>query len=238
MGKNLVLTMAIGDFHKEMAALTVPFIGDYASKIGADFDCITSQKISKSTPFWEKFAISDYLDRYDRVLFLDSDILIRKDCPNLFDFVPAQEIGMYNEGLLTTREEKEGHVWAMKNTFDAYNISFPETWDGRFFNTGVMVVPKAAKYLFTKPEKEIDTDYREQGYLNMKFLEYNVVSEIFDIGYKFNRMPYVDSKVKESRFKSYIIHYAGIRSMDILYGITQDLKTWKELLNESVCGIC
>jgi hypothetical protein len=47
-------------------------------------------------PFWQKTLIPDAPEVavYDRLLVLDCDILIRSDCPSLFDLVPNNAIGV------------------------------------------------------------------------------------------------------------------------------------------------
>lgn len=47
-------------------------------------------------PFWQKASIptSPYVRNFDRILQLDCDMLIRNDCPNIFDLVPEDNIGV------------------------------------------------------------------------------------------------------------------------------------------------
>ena len=145
---NLVLTIAIGENYKKIGELTVPTIAAYAKKIGAEFKYLVEQRIAKTYPYWEKFVMGELLDSYERIIYFDVDIIIRKDCPNLFEVVPEKELGMYNEGLLTNEEEKKEHLFVMRNVFREYGLPFPAVWDGRFYNTGVMIVPQNMKWLF------------------------------------------------------------------------------------------
>lgn len=223
---NLVLTVAIGANYESIAELTTPTMKAYANRIGAEFKCIRQQRIAQSYPYWEKFAINELLSCYDRIIYLDVDTIVRRDCPNMFDMVPENEIGMYNEGLLTTDTEKAEQLRVMQFVHKDYGRAFPETWDGRFFNTGVMVVSRADGELFKKPHHEMFANYWDEAYLNLILLERDAVSKVFDIGYKFNRMPYVDTKVKEPRTSSYIIHYAGVQNLAPM--VRQDLSTWSE----------
>ena len=221
---NLVFTIAIGENYKKIADLTAPTMIAYADKIGAEFKCLTEQKVALTYPYWEKFIVGEFLESYEKVLFIDVDAIVRSDCPNLFELVPADEIGLYNEGLLTTEAEKAEHFSVMQKTFKEYDQPWPEAYDGRFYNSGIMVVPRSMKWLFVKPEHEMFDNFREQAYLNMMLIISNSVAKVFDIGYKFNRMYYVDPKVKEHRLKSYIVHYAGIQ--DLNSGIKCDLEAW------------
>lgn len=224
---NLVLSIAIGENYKGIADITFPFIEDYAKKVGADCELSISQRVSSSYPYWEKFIIKDLLDKYERILYFDIDVLIRKDCPNLFNIIPENKLGMYNEGLLTTALERGEHTEVMNNVFKEYGEEFPRLWDGRFYNSGVMMVPKSQRDLFIKPVHEMFAHYWDQAYLNMIILLKEI--DVFDITYKFNRMYYVDPKVNEHRLHSYIIHYAGIQSLvPVLKGDIELLKIWEK----------
>ena len=230
MSKNLVLVVAIGEFHAAIAELTIPTIKAYAERIGADFKCITEHKLATTFMIWERFLrMKDLLSEYDRVLSIDADAIVRWDCPSLFDIVPEYEMGMFNEGLLTTVEEKEHQKAAMVNAFTEYEKPFPEDWDGRFYNGGIMLAPKRLQWVYEPPSHESHANYFDQGYLNMQLIMGNSFNDVFDFGYKFNRMSYLDSKVMESRYKSYIIHYAGIRPTNLLEGINYDLNVWRSM---------
>jgi lipopolysaccharide biosynthesis glycosyltransferase len=85
--KNLILTIAYGDHYSKLKDITHPSIQAYADKIGADFISITEKKISATSIHWEKFQIFDLLNTYHRILFIDTDIIIRDDAPNLFEYV-------------------------------------------------------------------------------------------------------------------------------------------------------
>ena len=217
--RKLVLTIAIGKDYKKIAELTHFTIKKYAKKIEADFLCINSQKISQTTPHWEKFQIYNLLNQYDRILYIDTDIIIRDDCPDLFDIVPENKLGMFNEAPWTDRSKE-----LLIDTCKQYNTTLPD-WNGKYYNTGVMVISKQHKYLFKKPDKEIFNFY-EQSYLNMVIaMEKPLISEL---SYKFNRMTCMDKFTGEERFESYIIHYAGYPNINwIIDLIPKDIKKWE-----------
>jgi lipopolysaccharide biosynthesis glycosyltransferase len=104
MNKYCVLTIAVGDDFQKMAKITHPTLKAYADRIGADFICV--DKNTCSTPHWEKFInIYKLLIKYERIIYLDTDLIVRDDCPSLFDIVPEAKIGMFNEMPFTTRRE-------------------------------------------------------------------------------------------------------------------------------------
>lgn len=224
--KNAVVTVTIGDEIQKIAQLTHPTLKAYATKIKAEFVVIDS---CKTTPHWEKFRIFDLLNTYDRIIYFDTDLIIRDDCPNLFDIVPYQQIGCFNEAKFVPRE------YSLMETCKAYNIN-PEkiNWNGKYYNTGVIVVSKCHKAFFKKPEKE-HSNFYEQGYLNLKIaIEESVRKEetplMFDLSYKFNRMTCLDF-CGEERYASYVVHYAGYHfftaNYEILSIISNDLQKWK-----------
>jgi len=215
---NLVLSIAIGEQYAAIAGLTNGTLKKYSEKIGADFLCITQQKISKTTPHWEKFQIYELLDKYDRIIYLDSDIIVRKDCPNLFDIIPEDSLGMFNEAPFTDRSKE-----LMIDICRQYNIIL-SGWDNRYFNSGVMVISRCHKILFKKPEQEIFS-YYEQTYLNAMIAYYQI--KIKELDYKFNRMTCLDRYIGEDRHNSYIIHYAGFPSLSFVTDlIRRDLSRW------------
>jgi len=218
--KNLLLTIAIGDFYQQLAQLTHPTLQSYASNIDADFMAITEPNISNSTPHWEKFIISDLLKDYDRIIYFDTDLIIRKDTPNLLNEVPYFKLGMYNEAPYT-----DNRTLSFQQACYDYGIICPE-WDGHYYNTGVMIISRVHKKLFEKPEKEIFNFY-EQTYINIQ-IAINKTS-VYNLQHLFNRMSCLDPYIGEDRHESYIIHYAGFPQPQILPSvIVRDLEIWNK----------
>lgn len=209
--KYALVTLTLGKDYEEQADITHPSVMYYASKIGADFIDIRDQKLA-TCPYFEKFRLYEVLDDYDRIIFFDTDVIVRKDCPNLFYTVPFEKLGMYDEFALAGVQERATQCqivnWAMYEYFGEF-CSCEVT---KFFNTGVTVASKIHQPLFVKPEKEIPIPYLDQAYLNALFIREQ--TPILDIGYHFNRMYYADAVVRPHRLRSYIIHYAGIRNFD------------------------
>ena len=221
MSKNLVLVISIGDMYEDIFKLTSPFIEKYAKKIDADFLVIKEKKISKTSPHWEKFQIYDLFNDYDRIIYFDSDILIREDCPNLFEIVPVNKIGMFNEAPFT-----DGRFGAIEKACIDHGIKL-QNWDGKYYNTGVIIASKRHKYLFKKPELE-EFNFYEQSWFNINLASDKNV-RIEDIKYHFNRMCCMDPILGEERHTSYIIHYAGIPNLlHLPQIIKEDIKKWEK----------
>jgi hypothetical protein len=73
--KKALVTIAAGEYFARMAALTHPTLRAYADKVGADFivwSDVSGYKIAE----YKKMEVGALLDVYDRVLCVDTDIII------------------------------------------------------------------------------------------------------------------------------------------------------------------
>jgi lipopolysaccharide biosynthesis glycosyltransferase len=218
--KKAVVTLSI-DFD-ELGDISHPLLKKYANKIRADFIVIRDKIVNNI--YFCKFKIRELFEKYDRILFIDSDILVRPDCPDLFEIVPEDCFGIYNECPDLDRTISAYNTinqW-MKQTMAYYGYNF--RWNisrsvekrTPYYNTGVMVISKIHKDLFKLPNPIIQkgifgkniSDHTEQSYLNCRILDTN--TKVFDLTYKFNRLTKMET-IKESYLDSYIIHYAGVK---------------------------
>lgn len=154
---------------------------------------------------FERFQIYNLLDRYERVCYVDSDIYIKSNSPNIFDVVPAKKLGIYCESVDINRDAFIGH---MKNHFKLNDdIKL-------YYNSGVIVASKIHKSMFSveqlnkffkKPDIVVG-EWPDQDYINYYILRKGM--SVYDIGYKFN---YLYNDLKESKLsEAYFIHFAGI----------------------------
>jgi hypothetical protein len=67
-------------------------IKSYAEKVGADFFALQAGK--QGYEYLERFRIKSFVENYDRTIFLDYNIFVKDECPNLFDIVPKGMIGI------------------------------------------------------------------------------------------------------------------------------------------------
>jgi len=215
---NLVFTISIGDYYQEISKYTLPFLENYAKKIGADFLNITEHNPDYITQKWNKFHINKLLNDYKRIIYLDIDMIIRDDCPNLFEIVPENKLGMFNEGRYSSRYEY------LEQAGKYYGEDLKK-WNGKFYNSGVMVISRRHSQIFKLP-KGIDFVETDQPYINLRILNDGV--DMFDLDWKFNRMDILDKFCGISRLDSYIVHYAGAPKNMIFDVMSRDIEQWKE----------
>jgi len=94
-----IASLVIGDNFKRMAEVTHPTMQRYADRIGAEFVVIEDQKVS-SLPYFEKFRIRELLNEFVRVIFLDTVIIVRFDCPSPFSIVSEDMLDLSREGFI------------------------------------------------------------------------------------------------------------------------------------------
>ena len=214
--RNAVVTLTIGERYTELAKLTHPILKAYADKIGAEFVVIDKDH---GLLHWEKYQIYNLLMIYNRIIFFDTDIIIRDDCPNLFDLVPYDEIALFNEGRYDNRYN------AVNETVKAYEADLKE-WDGTYYNTGTIVLSRYHMELFKDPIIK-DVPYVEQSFLNLRILLDPVKWKVFSLSHRFNRMTLMDKVLGQSRLDSYVVHYASAPNQEILLATIQgDLEQW------------
>jgi hypothetical protein len=68
----------------------------YAKHIGANFINITEAKLGGSVAM-EKYQIGEMLNKYDRIIYMDADLFVVSDAPNLFHVMPADHFGIFDE---------------------------------------------------------------------------------------------------------------------------------------------
>jgi hypothetical protein len=225
--KLALMTIASGEKYQEIWKRTKPYFEDYADRCGADLLVLENIPDHLPSPHWAKFSIYELLKKqYDRIAFIDADILIRSDAPSLFDIVPENEFGIFNEGYYTPR------AICLHEVKKVYNVDLSK-WDGTtYYNTGVMVVSRCHRHIFNTPSeiKPLRNSFGEQTYLNMRIVQSEVKVHILEPA--FNRMCMMDRLTGMTRLDSYFIHYAGFDALfgdgSLLKALDRDIERWKQ----------
>jgi hypothetical protein len=209
--KQIVITLNI---KSHIHDLTLNRIENYSTKIGCDFKLLDLSE-DTSDYFLEFDKI---LQKYDRILYISPFILIRPDTPNLFDVVPSDNLGMFNEGRYISRE-----IY-MQNVIALGNEKLLKDWTGKYYNFDVIVLSKQHRGLFTKPKIETSSDITSA--LNLRI--HNTEIKVFELPYIYNRMEFLDSQIGISRLDSYFINYTNAPQEIIRNLVEKDIKQWEE----------
>lgn len=206
-----LVTLAVGDLYTKMGSITHPLMRAYAERCGVDFIVIGERKVNEKYGLderYEKFQLYDLIDDYDQIVFIDTDILISPMAPSLFDLVPLERFAAASEASFSKAD---------RDVELTQKILGDVQWRNTYFNSGVMVLGKIHKNVFdpARPElklwstgefrkKEVNL-LNDQPYLNHRLNDLRI--ELLDLGYRYNHTRVITET--HTRFKSYMIHYAG-----------------------------
>lgn len=189
----------------------VQSISRYAEMVGADFimrtailDHVLTDEQDYKNVIMEKFHIRELLGYYDRVLYLDADILVQKDAPNIFKYYPdVDKIYLYNE-IKFNDVDYDQYIDVARRK---YNIPWTrQNGHYDFYNAGVMLVGKNGRDVFEFIEDEyfLLDDLPmivDEPYLHHTLFKYNI--PIQELDKRFNTMVYFEDK-------GWFLHFANV----------------------------
>lgn len=222
--RTAIMTIVAGPKYQKIWEMNESFFNSYADRIGADLLVLKDIPSHLPSPHWAKFSIYELLKKqYSRIAFIDADILIRPDTPSLFDVVPEDEFGIFNEGFYTPRSI------CLHEVKKVYDVDLPN-WNGKdYYNTGVMVVSRKHRHIFKVNDaiKPLRNSFGEQTYLNMRIMQSG--EKVHLLNHRYNRMSIMDRVTGMTRLDSYLVHYAGFDVMGgptILESMKRDIEEW------------
>lgn len=205
MPKHAVVSLVIGKEAYQLAEYTRLYIQKYANKVEADYIEINefnAKEVKVKTAHYAKLYLREILKKYDRAIFFDIDIIVDENTENLFDIVPKDKLGIFEEGKHFKERKEQFFYFAGQWNAISNNKFKIQEWDSRYFNTGVMVLSKKHSIIFENPEHEVN-HFFEQSYLNMNISKYKV--DVFELDKKFNAMTFMKDYQKCN-----VSHYSGI----------------------------
>lgn len=189
-----VVTLCIGDAN-QLGKITHPLLKAYADRIEADFIVINTPKLNLNYIHYEKYQIYDLLNDYERIIYLDTDIIVSPKCPDLFEIVPEEQFGAF-----VVSKHTYFHDGAIK---DIQKLLGDISWKREYINNGVMVIAKCHQELFQKNNELLVWASEKRNFPDQTILNYHLQKlgiPIYDIGYKFNHTTGTkNSKLKFSR---------------------------------------
>lgn len=204
--KLLMVTRTDGK-HKSMADLTHPIMRNFAEKWGADFfilskDADCTSEVGKV--FYRIMDVHDLLNTYDRVLHIDSDIVINKNCPDLFELVPNDMVGVIFEDVGTRLKDRRERIRKVQAAWGDIG------WKTGYINMGILLVSRLHKEMFSRVGGQY---WEDMGFadVHLGYQIHRLGLKVFKLHWHFNHMSIFSESWNgsPSRFNSHIIHYAG-----------------------------
>jgi len=224
--KSCVVTQAFGDgWINKILPLTRPRMEEYCKRTQQDF--ISIEKPLAEPVQYSKLVIGNIMATrgYDQVTFLDCDVLVALDCPDIaksceddFDFLA------FDEGIYLDRKKGLADLAKTYGFLPGFQPSF-------YYNTGVFVIKKGAIGALSQPPLGLfPNHFAEQTWLNLQLHLWATATASLDPA--FNCMTSVEEHFGLNRYKdANIIHYAG-QSADLDKLADQIEKDEKKLQEE------
>jgi lipopolysaccharide biosynthesis glycosyltransferase len=197
---NLVLQVSIPgkknnsgafSYDKEIYSYSEFFAKKYAKKTNAEYYKVTSYsdyELAYGMPAaYHKLKFFDLLEKYELILFLDSDLIIKDNSPNIFTI---------HNNVTSVCQDRFDISKGL-----ASNINVPYE---KYFNSGMMIL-KSSDLVKVRPYvaehlKLRNWEYADQGLLNFLFFKFNVETFMLD--------PELWNPANNC-FGEYVDHYAG-----------------------------
>lgn len=168
--RRALVTVAVGDAFK----IALPLFRRYAKKINADLFVIDETWMtSETTPHFLKWKCNAILAMgYTRIAFVDADIVIMPNAPDIFDAVSIGTLGVFDEApvmwqrKLNRADTCKRFVASWERQIGKLDYTYP----GHYFNSGVMVFNSSCNPLIHRDDGvysfNTDTVF-DQTYLNV-----------------------------------------------------------------------
>jgi len=204
---KLAIVTRADDKVKEFTDITLPIMRKYAKFCNADFKILTGPPpvwTDDQKPHYRILKNYQLLDVYDRILCLDSDMLINKDCPNIFDIVPEDKIGSIYEDVGSRTQDRRIKIRNLQLQWGDVN------WKSGYTNAGTFIFSRKHKNIFLPHDGKFFLGWGSAD-LHMSYNIHKFGYEVFELGYEWNHMTMFSEGWNgfANRFESNIIHYAG-----------------------------
>lgn len=163
-----------------------------------------------SHPTWFKLELFKCLSEYDRILFVDADILIRPNSPNIFNIVPEGKCALYNEFCLGQEKRQNAYnIYLGEYNRVLRNFSLPQLdapFKKKYYNSGVFIVDRSCNFLIAPITELQDVPWAEQTHFNVMIEALKL--PVIDLPKGFN-----DIRLhlnKPFTHHTYFVHYAGM----------------------------
>jgi uncharacterized HAD superfamily protein len=211
-----IVTFAAGD-HLSVLEVTKPLMQDYADRVGADLITITDNMFPE-WPMANKWRLRNYAWNYERTLFLDSDVLIMPEAPDIFEREKAK-ICFRDESK--DYEGREGwNDQDLINLFQSQNIEYKLE---RFSNGGVILFDYESAQLYKEPELPYPRDWC----LDQNWLQYKIESTNTEIGWLDDRWNW--AFIRKDFYKgikdAWFVHLNGTKDIEYRIALAKRIKS-------------
>lgn len=206
--KLAVVSIAVGK-HIETLKQTRALRAAYAKRIGADHIELTDDRWPQF-PMANKWRLAAIARRYDRVLYVDSDVVIKRGAPNIFSALPADSIGLCDEmpTVIANGAVAPDYLGKLGEMATKFGRPAPR-WCP---NGGVMVLPREWAHVYEAPSSISDAYWcYDQNLLAVQCELHKAKVTIIDDRWNWG---WIDRRFWEGAEDAFFIHANGTGSAD------------------------
>lgn len=173
---HALVTMATGEKGAALLEISGPILRRYAERCGLDFHVITGEP--GPWPIARKWEVGRFFPHYRRIVWLDADLILHPDCPNLLDVVPEGSFGGFDDWPDIIRADS-GRGWLLD---ECRELARSQRWPSRetdiapvTFNTGVWVAGREHLPAFLPPAQPFPKRHCvEQNHINFRLAQLGI----------------------------------------------------------------
>ena len=190
-----------------LSDISHPIIKKYANEVDADFMILDHEPESDSGDGRPHYRIMKHYglhENYDRILHIDTDMIMMPNFPNLFKVIPYDRIATIYEDQGTRKHARMTTIIEAQQKFGFIN------WFEGYINTGLFMTSKCHMDIYQKINNEFWTGFGSDD-IHIGYLIRKKKYKILELPFQFNHMTMFSEPWNNNadRFKSKIIHYAG-----------------------------
>lgn len=205
--------------------------GMYATRIGADF-LVKTTNTMRHLSGWqshERLEMGNFFDVYDRILYLDADVIVKPETPDMFDvFDNPDHIYMLNEAVNPAVDDSYSSLASVaeKDMFPYIKSKRPDfnapKWHP-YYNAGVMLCSRKHQNIFMASPETYFEEYRfEQDYLNYQIWKQGHTVSPLPIEY--NGIWLLIKERAEYLERVNIVHYIGVEKAKLADTMLADFR--------------
>ncbi len=217
--RRTIITMVAGKLHKQLSEHSLPLIQRYADECEADLHVLTESDVEGLPhPAHGKKRIQRWLLDRNRVCWIDIDILVKPETPDIFDEVRPGTLGIVDRGFCI----EPHHIMHPTNLMPTYlqkllSITEEEAkellsgYNNKYYNTGVFVCDALSFPL--KENEDIPVvnwmwEFFEQTYFNLRVFQKKI--RVTELPWQYNAVDGFCPTIGNASYllaNSYMRHY-------------------------------
>jgi hypothetical protein len=203
-----LVTVAIGPEARQVASITAPALEAYAERCG--YDTMTYRTTGDHvSPAWTRFDALQLLGRYDLIIYIDNDIIIKDEAPPIGWVLRGDDwdFAAFDSGELGYM--RDGAVRDVRRYCADAGLAMPDYDGAAYPNSGVMAFRNTEAMRAWKPA-ESTTGWQDQNAVAYAAITGALRWQTLGREWNFGHMHKPENRVAALHPTRHFIHFNGI----------------------------